>query len=85
MFAGSYVALITPMTSADNDYLTARRIHDKLMPLHEALFLEPSSVGIKYACSRLGLCSDMVRLPIVALHNSTRLKIDNALQALNLI
>ncbi len=55
------------------------------MPLHEALFVEPSPAGIKYACSRLGLCSEILRLPMVGLQDSTRLKIDNALLELNLL
>jgi 4-hydroxy-tetrahydrodipicolinate synthase len=35
------------------------------MPLHEALFAEPSPAGVKYAASRLGLCSECCRLPMV--------------------
>ncbi len=70
---------------ADNDFLSARKIQDRLMPLHEALFIEPSPAGIKYACSRLGLCSEILRLPMVGLQDPTRLKIDTALQGLNLI
>ncbi len=70
---------------ADNDFLSARKIQDRLMPLHEALFVEPSPAGIKYACSRLGLCSEVLRLPMVGLQDSTRLKIDNALQGLSLV
>ncbi|ASJ74060.1 4-hydroxy-tetrahydrodipicolinate synthase [Granulosicoccus antarcticus] len=70
---------------ADNDFHTARDIQNSLMPLHQSLFLEPSPAGIKYACSRLGLCTDTVRLPIVTLQDSTKEKIDLALQSLNLL
>ena len=69
---------------AENDFLGARKIQNRLMPLHEALFIEPSPAGIKYACSRLGLCSEVLRLPMVGLNVSTRLKIDAALLGLNL-
>jgi 4-hydroxy-tetrahydrodipicolinate synthase len=44
----------------------ARAIDEKLAPLHKALFVEPSPAPAKYACSLLGLCSDEVRLPILA-------------------
>ncbi len=48
------------------DYASALEIQDKLMPLHNAIFTEPGLVGVKYAMARLGLCSDEVRLPLVA-------------------
>ena len=48
------------------DYAAALEIQDKLMPLHNAIFTEPGLVGVKYAMARLGLCSDEVRLPLVA-------------------
>jgi 4-hydroxy-tetrahydrodipicolinate synthase len=38
----------------------------KLMPLHVAIFAEPGLVGAKYGLSRLGRCSDEVRLPFWA-------------------
>jgi len=43
----------------------ARELQDRLMPLHDALFVEPSPAPVKYAGSLLGLCSDEVRLPLV--------------------
>ncbi len=50
----------------EGDYAAARAIDEKLAPLHKALFVEPSPAPAKYACSLLGLCSDEVRLPILA-------------------
>ena len=38
----------------DNDYRKAMDIQRQLMPLHDALFNEPSPVGIKYACASRG-------------------------------
>ncbi|MGA9251192.1 MAG: 4-hydroxy-tetrahydrodipicolinate synthase, partial [Roseobacter sp.] len=43
------------------DYATALDIQDRLMPLHKAVFTEPGLVGVKYAMSQLGLCSEEVR------------------------
>ena len=62
------------------DYATALSIQDKLMPLHKAIFTEPGLVGAKYALSRLGLCSDEVRLPLVGLQDSTKALIDDGLR-----
>lgn len=62
------------------DYLTALEYQDLLMPLHEALFAEPSPAGVKYAASRLGLCSDYCRLPMVPLSDGTRSRIDRLME-----
>ncbi|WP_110721370.1 4-hydroxy-tetrahydrodipicolinate synthase [Thiolinea disciformis] len=42
-------------------YGEALAIHEKLVPLHQALFREPNPSGPKYAASLLGLCSEEVR------------------------
>ncbi len=57
----------------------ALKLHDRLMPLHVSLFLEPSPAGTKYAASRLGLCGAEARLPIVPVTEGTADKIDTAL------
>ncbi|MEM6422196.1 MAG: 4-hydroxy-tetrahydrodipicolinate synthase, partial [Pseudomonadota bacterium] len=38
------------------DYAAALSLQDRLMPLHEAIFIEPGLVGAKYALSVLGRC-----------------------------
>ena len=40
---------------------------------------EPGVAGAKYAMSRLDLCSDRVRLPLVGLTDGTRSAIDAAM------
>ncbi|MDN3712348.1 4-hydroxy-tetrahydrodipicolinate synthase [Paracoccus cavernae] len=67
------------------DYAKALEYQDKLMPLHIAIFLEPGVAGAKYAMSRLGLCNERVRLPLVALTDQTRDKIDAALEHAGLL
>ena len=42
----------------------ALKIQDRLMPLHDALFVESNPGPVKYAASRLGLCSGESRLPL---------------------
>ncbi|MCB1410555.1 MAG: 4-hydroxy-tetrahydrodipicolinate synthase [Rhodobacteraceae bacterium] len=49
------------------DYATALDYQDRLMPLHEAIFLEPGVAGAKYGLSLLGHCAEDVRLPLVGL------------------
>ncbi len=67
------------------DYAKARDYQDLLMPLHMAIFVEPGVAGAKYAMSKLGLCSDEVRLPLTALADATKVKIDAALVHAGLI
>ena len=62
------------------DYATALNIQDKLMPLHKAIFTEPGLVGVKYAMSRLDLCSEEVRLPLTGLSDETRALVDDGLR-----
>jgi 4-hydroxy-tetrahydrodipicolinate synthase len=58
---------------------TARELHDRLMPLHDALFIEPSPAPVKYAGSLLGLCTDEVRLPLVPATEGARAVVRDAL------
>jgi 4-hydroxy-tetrahydrodipicolinate synthase len=67
------------------DYATALDIQDRLMPLHKAIFTEPGLVGVKYAMSRLGLCSDEVRLPLTALTDGTRALVEDGLRHAGLL
>ncbi|MGA9410999.1 MAG: 4-hydroxy-tetrahydrodipicolinate synthase [Roseobacter sp.] len=62
------------------DYATALDIQDRLMPLHKAVFTEPGLVGVKYAMSQLGLCSEEVRLPLTSLSDGTRKLVDAGLR-----
>jgi 4-hydroxy-tetrahydrodipicolinate synthase len=61
------------------DYAKALSYQDKLMPLHEAIFIEPGLVGAKYGLSKLGLCSNEVRSPLTGLEDSTKAAIDAAM------
>ena len=64
----------------EGDYAGALVRQDKLMPLHEAVFMEPGLVGAKYGLSRLGLCSDEVRLPHVGLTDEAKAAMDAAMR-----
>ena len=67
------------------DYIKAQAIHERLVPLHQALFTEPSPAGIKYAMSLIDLCTDDVRLPIMPLQADSKENIKAAMTALGLI
>jgi len=62
------------------DYAKALELQDRLMPLHIAIFNEPGLAGAKYAMSRLGLCNDEVRLPLIGISDTTKARIDDAMR-----
>jgi len=62
----------------DLDTFAARR--DQLVPIHQALFVESSPQPVKYAASRLGLCTDECRLPLLPASENARKAVDNAMQ-----
>jgi 4-hydroxy-tetrahydrodipicolinate synthase len=61
------------------DYRTALDYQDRLMPLHEAIFLEPGLAGAKYGLSLLGRVREDVRLPLVGVTEPTRAAIRGAM------
>ena len=67
------------------NYVQALGMHENLMPLHIALFLEPSPAGTKYAASLLGLCEAEARLPVVPLTKSTAERVEAALKDVGLL
>ncbi len=67
------------------DYAAALAYQDRLMPLHEAIFLEPGLAGAKYGLSLLGRCAPEVRLPLVALTEGTKARIKAAMEFAGLI
>ena len=67
------------------DYATALKITDKLMPLHLATFQEPGLVSAKYGLSKLGLCTQEVRSPLVSLSDNAKSAMDAALRHAELI
>lgn len=80
-------ALCAQMQAATlaGDYAKALELQDKLMPLHQAIFAEPGVCGAKYAMSRLGLCNEEVRLPLLPVTEPVRARIDAALRHAGLL
>lgn len=56
-----------------------QEINDRLMPLHGALFLEPSPQPVKYALSLLGHCANELRLPLVQIAPETQKQVRAAM------
>ena len=67
------------------NFKRALEIQDRLMPLHDALFVESNPGPVKYAASKLGLCNGETRLPLAPLAPASKKKIDEAIAAVGLV
>jgi 4-hydroxy-tetrahydrodipicolinate synthase len=67
------------------DYATALKLQDKLMPLHQNLFIETNPSPAKYALSVLGKIADTVRLPMVTLAEKSKAAVRDAMVHAGLI
>jgi len=65
--------------SLAGDFAKARDYQDRLMPLHDAMFCEPSPAPAKYGASLLGLCTPDVRLPLVEATDAARAQVKQAM------
>ncbi|HEX3754140.1 MAG TPA: 4-hydroxy-tetrahydrodipicolinate synthase [Rhizomicrobium sp.] len=61
------------------DFTAARSHQDRLMPLHDAMFCEPSPAPVKYAVSLVGKCIPEVRLPLVEATDAARARVREAM------
>jgi 4-hydroxy-tetrahydrodipicolinate synthase len=68
----------------DRDPAAARAIHLRLLPLFEALFLEPSPAPLKHALAALGLPGGDMRLPMVPIDDITATTLREAMAAAGL-
>lgn len=67
------------------DFGAALEIQDRLMPLHIALFVEPSPGPVKYAASKVAGINDATRLPLAPISDATKAQVDDALRHAGLL
>lgn len=53
------------------DYKTAAKLHSSLVEFTRLMFVEGSPAGVKTALKQLGVCGDVVRLPLVQVSSKT--------------
>lgn len=63
----------------------ARALQDRLTPLHDAMFCEPSPAPAKFAVSVLGFCANEVRLPIVTASPAAEARVREAMTSAGLL
>jgi 4-hydroxy-tetrahydrodipicolinate synthase len=67
------------------DFAAALKMQDQLLPLFDALFVETNPGPVKYAASRLGVCSAEMRLPMVPVTEAGKKVVDEALTKVGLL
>ena len=68
-------------TALQGDIALARELNDRLIPIYDTMFCEPSPAAPKWAVSALGKCEPHVRLPLVPLTENGQAKVRAALKA----
>lgn len=72
--------------AAEGQFAEARAINQRLMPLHNKLFVEPNPIPVKWACKALGLvATDTLRLPMTPITDHGRDIVKAALQHAGLL
>jgi 4-hydroxy-tetrahydrodipicolinate synthase len=67
------------------DAKTVMEINERLLPVHDAMFVETSPGPVKYAASLLGLCSDEMRLPMCEVSDQTKARVKAAMTGAGLL
>jgi 4-hydroxy-tetrahydrodipicolinate synthase len=67
------------------DFRAARRLHLRLLPLMQVLFIESSPIPVKAALAALGLIQPVYRLPLVSMQPETHAKLLKVMEDLELL
>ena len=66
------------LASTSDSAEKAQAMQEKLLPIHDALFVEPSPIPLKFVLSKLGKIQNNMRLPLVALSKDNESVVMNA-------
>jgi 4-hydroxy-tetrahydrodipicolinate synthase len=82
----SVTSNIAPRLCADlhnawqkGDFKTVQTLNDRLVPVHDAMFVESSPGPVKYAAELLDLCTSELRLPLCEIAESSKATVKSAL------
>lgn len=63
----------------------ARRLHYKLEPLNQAMFIETNPIPVKTALGMMGKCTDELRLPLCSMSDANKEKLKKVLNDYGLL
>lgn len=69
----------------DNDQAACLKIHEQLMPLYEQMSVEANPIPVKWACSKMGLMENEIRMPMTPLSAAYHENLTKVLKQLELI
>lgn len=64
---------------AKGDMASVNALNEKLLPVHDCLFVETNPAPVKFAASLLGKCTGELRLPLCEVMDSTKARIKTAM------
>jgi 4-hydroxy-tetrahydrodipicolinate synthase len=88
----SVTANVAPAETAEmvnaalkGDWDRARRVHYRLLPLSNAMFLETNPIPVKAALAMMGRCTDELRLPLTTISDGPRTQLRHVMTQFGLI
>ena len=61
------------------DFKNANELHYRLLPAMKAIFMDGNPGGVKYILSKMGICQNHFRLPVVPVNSDTEKTLDKAM------
>ena len=79
VFSNPYPSAMKKITDAllKNNFRLAQQLNNKYLSMMNALFVETSPAPVKYVMSKLGMCENILRLPLVKATSKTEELLDN--------
>jgi 4-hydroxy-tetrahydrodipicolinate synthase len=68
-----------------NDFEEAKKLHYRLMPLYDILFIDTNPIPVKKSLNLMGLAGGKPRLPLVELDENKTEKVKSVLKSLGLL
>ena len=80
----AYPKLFTSMVrlGLDGKFEEARQLHYQLYNIMKGIFLDGNPGGVKYVMNKMGLCENIVRLPLFPVSKATEEKLDTWMKAI---
>ena len=85
VFSNAYPKHLKKLTDSllKNDLISARKYQNKYLNMMNALFAETSPMPLKYVMSKLGLCENILRLPLIPVSKKTEKILIEAMQKMS--
>ncbi len=82
VFSNAYPKELKQITDAifNNNLLLAQKLNNKYLSMMNSLFIETSPMPIKYVMSKLGLCENILRLPLIPITKKTENILDSEMK-----